>query len=45
MVEQNVRAAFRIVERVCVLNLDKIVYEERPDALLDDERFRKAYFA
>jgi len=45
MVEQNVRAAFRIVERVCVLKLGKIVCEEKPDTLLHDERLRKAYFA
>ena len=45
MVEQNVRAAFRIVERVYVLKLGKIVCEERPDTLLHDERLRKAYLA
>lgn len=43
MVEQNVRAAFKIVERVYVLKLGKIVFEERPETLLHDERLRKAY--
>jgi branched-chain amino acid transport system ATP-binding protein len=45
IVEQNVRAAFRIVERVYVLKLGKIVFEEKPDILLHDERLRKAYLA
>lgn len=45
IVEQNVRAAFRIVERVYVLKLGKIVLEERPETLLSDERLRKAYLA
>ena len=45
IVEQNVRAAFKIVERVYVLKLGKIVFEERPEALLHDERLRKAYLA
>ena len=45
LVEQNVRAAFKIVERVYVLKLGKIVFEEKPDTLLHDERLRKAYLA
>ncbi len=45
IVEQNVRAAFRIVDRVYVLKLGKIVCEERPETLLQDERLRKAYLA
>jgi len=45
IVEQNVRAAFKIVERVYVLKLGKIVFEERPETLLHDERLRKAYLA
>jgi branched-chain amino acid transport system ATP-binding protein len=45
IVEQNVRAAFKIVERVYVLKLGKIVLEERPETLLSDERLRKAYLA
>ncbi|MBI4591074.1 MAG: ABC transporter ATP-binding protein [Candidatus Rokubacteria bacterium] len=43
MVEQNVREAFKIVERVYVLKLGKIVLEEQPDVLLRDDRLRKAY--
>jgi branched-chain amino acid transport system ATP-binding protein len=42
-VEQNVPAAFKIVDRVYVLKLGKIVFEEKPDILLHDERLRKAY--
>lgn len=45
IVEQNVRAAFRIVDRVYVLKLGKIVCEETPETLLQDERLRKAYLA
>jgi len=45
IVEQNVRAAFRIVDRVYVLKLGKIIFEERPETLLHDERLRKAYLA
>jgi len=45
IVEQNVRAAFKIVERVYVLKLGKIVLEETPEMLLHDERLRKAYLA
>lgn len=45
IVEQNVREAFKIVERVYVLKLGKIVLEERPETLLQDERLRKAYLA
>ena len=43
IVEQNVRAAFKIVERVYVLKLGKIVFEEKPETLFQDERLRKAY--
>lgn len=43
IVEQNVRAAFKIVDRVYVLKLGKIVFEEKPDTLSHDERLRKAY--
>ena len=45
IVEQNVREAFKIVERVYVLKLGKIVFEERPETLFRDERLRKAYLA
>jgi len=43
IVEQNVRAAFKIVDRVYVLKLGKIVFEEKPETLYHDERLRKAY--
>jgi len=45
IVEQNVREAFKIVERVYVLKLGKIVFEEKPETLFQDERLRKAYLA
>ncbi len=45
IVEQNVREAFKIVERVYVLKLGKIVFEETPETLIQDERLRKAYLA
>jgi ABC-type branched-subunit amino acid transport system ATPase component len=44
-VEQNARAAFKIVERVYVLKLGKIVFEERPEILFQDVPLRKAYLA
>jgi len=43
IVEQNVREAFKVVDRVYVLRLGKVVLEEQPDALLRDDRLRKAY--
>jgi branched-chain amino acid transport system ATP-binding protein len=43
MVEQNIREAFKIVERVYVLKLGRIVFEDRPAALIGDDRLRKAY--
>jgi len=43
MVEQNIREAFKIVERVYVLKLGRIVFEERPDVLVGDDRLRRAY--
>ncbi len=45
IVEQNVREVFKIVERVYVLKLGKIVFEEKPEMLFQDERLRKAYLA
>jgi branched-chain amino acid transport system ATP-binding protein len=45
IVEQNVHEAFKIVERVYVLKLGKIVFEEKPETLYQDERLRKAYLA
>jgi branched-chain amino acid transport system ATP-binding protein len=43
MVEQNIREAFKIVERVYVLKLGRIVFEDRPDVLVGDDRLRRAY--
>ncbi len=43
MVEQNIREAFKIVERVYVLKLGRIVFEDRPDVLMRDDRLRQAY--
>ena len=43
IVEQNVRATFKIVERVYVLKLGKIVFEEKPEILCNDERLYNAY--
>ncbi len=43
MVEQNIREAFKIVERVYVLKLGRIVFEDRPDVLVADDRLRQAY--
>jgi len=43
MVEQNIREAFKIVERVYVLKLGRIVFEDQPDVLVRDDRLRQAY--
>ena len=43
MVEQNIREAFKIVKRVYVLKLGRIVFEDRPDVLVGDDRLRRAY--
>jgi branched-chain amino acid transport system ATP-binding protein len=43
MVEQNIREAFKVVERVYVLKLGRIVFEDRPDVLVRDDRLRHAY--
>ena len=43
MVEQNIREAFKIVQRVYVLKLGRIVFEDRPDVLVGDDRLRRAY--
>jgi branched-chain amino acid transport system ATP-binding protein len=45
IVEQNVHEAFKIVERVYVLKLGKIIHEDNPEMLLQDECLRKAYLA
>jgi len=44
-VEQNVRAPFKIVERVYVLKLGKIVLEEKLAIFFQDVPLRKAYLA
>jgi branched-chain amino acid transport system ATP-binding protein len=43
MVEQNIREAFKVVERVYVLKLGRIVFEDRPEVLMRDDRLRQAY--
>jgi branched-chain amino acid transport system ATP-binding protein len=43
LVEQNIREAFKIVQRVYVLKLGRIVLEEQPDVLARDDRLRRAY--
>ncbi len=43
LVEQNIREAFRVVDRVYVLKLGRIVLEDRPQSLLADDRLRRAY--
>ena len=43
MVEQNIREAFKIVQRVYVLKLGRIVFEDQPDVLVRDDRLRQAY--
>ena len=43
--EQNVRAAFKIVERSYVLKLGKILFEEEPEILFQGIPLRKAYLA
>ncbi len=43
MVEQNIREAFKIVERVYVLKLGRIVFEDKPEVLARDDRLRHAY--
>ena len=42
-VEQNIREAFCVVDRVYVLKLGRIVFEDRPESLLSDDRLRRAY--
>ncbi len=46
IVEQNVRAALSIAQRVYVMRLGQIVMEEaNPERLLEDEKLRKAYIS
>jgi len=43
LVEQNTRQALRLCSRAYVMELGAIVMEDRPQALLDDERLIAAY--
>jgi branched-chain amino acid transport system ATP-binding protein len=43
LVEQNARSALSISERGIVLNLGRVVADQKPDALAADERLRHAY--
>jgi branched-chain amino acid transport system ATP-binding protein len=43
LVEQNTRQALRLSARAYVMELGAIVLEDRPQALLDDERLVAAY--
>jgi len=43
LAEQNIREALKIVDRVYVLKLGGIVFEERPDVLVGDDRLRRPY--
>ncbi|MFW6090308.1 MAG: ABC transporter ATP-binding protein [Actinomycetota bacterium] len=43
LVEQNVRAAFRISDRVLVMDRGRVVTAGTPDELADDARVRAAY--
>ena len=44
LVEQNVRAAFKVADRVMVMDRGKVVAEGTPADLASDERVRAAYF-
>ncbi len=43
LVEQNIRAAFTVADRVLVMDRGNVVTEGRPADLADDERVRAAY--
>lgn len=43
IVEQNVQAALRTADRACVLELGKIVLEDRASALIGDQRVARLY--
>jgi branched-chain amino acid transport system ATP-binding protein len=43
LAEQNAFAALKIAHRAYVIESGRIVMEGKPDALLGDERIRKAY--
>lgn len=43
LVEQNVRAAFRVADRALVMDRGEVLLEGVPADLLDDERIQRAY--
>lgn len=43
LVEQNARAAFKVADRVCLMERGRVVLEGRPAELLDDQRVQQAY--
>jgi branched-chain amino acid transport system ATP-binding protein len=43
LVEQNVRAAFKIADHAYVMDRGRVLMEGEPSALLDDERVQQAY--
>lgn len=43
LVEQNARAALRLADRACVLEVGSVVIEGTGDQLLHDEKVREAY--
>lgn len=43
LVEQNVKKALSVADRVYVLNLGQVVFEGRPDEISGDERLKKTY--
>jgi branched-chain amino acid transport system ATP-binding protein len=43
LVEQNVRAAFKVADRSVVLDRGRVLLEGRPDELLGDDRVQQAY--
>lgn len=43
LVEQNARAAFKVADRVCVMDRGAVVLEGVPGDLADDERLHQAY--
>jgi ABC-type branched-subunit amino acid transport system ATPase component len=44
LVEQNVRRCLQVADRVYVLDRGGISYQGAPDALLDEQALRNAYF-
>lgn len=43
LIEQNVRAAFKIADHAYVMDRGRVLMEGEPTALLDDERVQQAY--